>query len=76
MSQAVVEAIRGRFPEAVVSTHSWRGDDTVVVKREHLVDVCAFIMLRIGDCRLEQLLQYRGGTLLAKGQRIDGPLHR
>ncbi|MGM0578012.1 MAG: NADH-quinone oxidoreductase subunit C [Myxococcota bacterium] len=43
MSQAVVDAIKARFPDAVVSDHAWRGDDTVVVKRERLVEICRFL---------------------------------
>ncbi|TNF23910.1 MAG: NADH-quinone oxidoreductase subunit C [Deltaproteobacteria bacterium] len=43
MSQKVVEAIQGRFPDAIVSTHALRGDDTVVLKREYLVEVCRFL---------------------------------
>lgn len=43
MSQAVVAAIKERFGDAVVSTHQWRGDDTVVVKRDRLVEVARFL---------------------------------
>ena len=43
MSTAVAQAIRERFPDAVVSEHAWRGDDTVVLKREYLVEVCRFL---------------------------------
>ena len=43
MSQAVVEAIKARFPDAVTSSHAWRGDDTVVLRRERLVEVCRFL---------------------------------
>ena len=43
MSQKAVEAIQERFPDAVVSTHALRGDDTVVLKREYLVEVCRFL---------------------------------
>lgn len=43
MSQSVVEAIQARFGDAVVATHAWRGDDTVVVKREALVEICQFL---------------------------------
>jgi len=43
MSQSVVDAIQARFPDAVVSTHAWRGDDTVVVKKAQLVEVCRFL---------------------------------
>ena len=43
MSQAVVDTIRAGFPDAVVATHAWRGDDTIVIHREHLVDICRFL---------------------------------
>ncbi|MFO0750405.1 MAG: NADH-quinone oxidoreductase subunit C [Myxococcota bacterium] len=43
MSQAIVDAVKARFPDAVVSTHAWRGDDTIVVRKEHLVEVCRFL---------------------------------
>ena len=43
MSQAVLEAIQAKFPDAVVRTHAWRGDDTAVIKAEHLVAVCRFL---------------------------------
>ena len=43
MSQAVVAAVKARFPEAVVSDHAWRGDDTLVLRKEHLVAVARFL---------------------------------
>ncbi len=43
MAQAVVDAIVARFPEAVVSSHALHGDETVVVRAEHLLDVCRFL---------------------------------
>ncbi len=43
MSKLVVQAIQRRFPDAIVSTHDWRGDETVVLERERLVEVCRFL---------------------------------
>ncbi len=43
MSQAALQAIIARFPKAVVSSHDWRGDDTVVLRRERLVEVARFL---------------------------------
>lgn len=43
MSHKVVEAILDRFPDAVVSTHALHGDDTVVLRREYLLEVCRFL---------------------------------
>lgn len=43
MSQAVVDAIQEAFPKGVVSTHAWRGDETVVVTADQLVAICTFL---------------------------------
>ncbi len=43
MSQALVDLVREKHPDAVVSSHSCRGDEVVVVKREHLVRVVGFL---------------------------------
>ena len=43
MSQALVDLVREKHPDAVVSSHSTRGDEVVVVKREHLVEVVRFL---------------------------------
>ena len=43
MSQAVVDAIRARFPDGVIHDHAWRGDETVVVARDALVDIATFL---------------------------------
>ena len=32
-----------RFPGSILETHSHRGDDTAVVKKEDIVDVCTFL---------------------------------
>jgi NADH-quinone oxidoreductase subunit C len=37
------ERVRGRLPEAVVSSQVFRGEHTVVVKRESIVDVLTFL---------------------------------
>jgi len=43
MSQALVELVREKFPEAVNSSHSHRGDEVITVKRENLVEVIGFL---------------------------------
>ena len=43
MSQALVDLVREKFPAAVASSHSHRGDEVVVVKREGLVEVISFL---------------------------------
>ena len=44
MAQAFIDLVREKFPDAVVSSHTDKGgDDVVVVKREHLVEVIGFL---------------------------------
>ena len=40
---ALIAAVTERLPEAVVSSHSWRGDATLVLRPEHLVQTARFI---------------------------------
>ena len=39
----VIEPVRQRFPDAVAASHTYRGDATVVLRREFLVDVARFL---------------------------------
>jgi len=43
MAEHVVTAVKARFPDAVVSDHAWRGDETIVVSRERLLEVLLFL---------------------------------
>jgi NADH-quinone oxidoreductase subunit C len=43
MSQALVDLVREKFPEAVTSSQSQRGDEVVTVRREDLVKVIEFL---------------------------------
>lgn len=39
MPSALIQAVRDRFPQAVKSSHTYRGDATVILSREFLFDV-------------------------------------
>jgi NADH-quinone oxidoreductase subunit C len=41
--QNTLEILKGKFPQYVESSHSFRGDDTAVVKREGLKEICSFL---------------------------------
>jgi len=43
MSQALIDLVREKFPEAVVGSHTHRGDEVATVKRENLVEVAGFL---------------------------------
>ena len=39
----LIEAVRQRYPEAVVSFHAFRGDATIVLRRSFLLEVAGFL---------------------------------
>lgn len=43
MSQAVLDALEARFPEAVQQTWSERGDEVARIRREAIVEVCRWL---------------------------------
>ena len=40
---SVIESVKDRFPEAVSASHTYRGDETVVLARESLFEVAEFL---------------------------------
>jgi NADH-quinone oxidoreductase subunit C len=40
---SLIELVTDRFPDAVLSSHNWRGDETVVLRRESLLEVARFL---------------------------------
>jgi NADH-quinone oxidoreductase subunit C len=44
MSQKILDRLVEKFPDAVLSTASFRGDETAVVKRERILDVLRFLV--------------------------------
>src|SRR5438132_8571448 len=43
MSQALIELVREKFPDAVISSAAEKGDDSMVVKPEALAEVVRFL---------------------------------
>lgn len=35
--------LKDRFGDIIIDSHSFRGDDTVVIKKQHILDVCGFL---------------------------------
>jgi NADH-quinone oxidoreductase subunit C len=42
-TSSLIEIVAGRFPEAVLSSHAYRGDETVVLRPEFLLHVARFL---------------------------------
>jgi NADH-quinone oxidoreductase subunit C len=43
MSEAVVNAVQSKFDAEVIETHAQHGDDTLVLKRDKLVQICRYL---------------------------------
>ncbi len=42
-NSSLIESVRNRFPTAVSASHTYRGDETVVLRREFLLEVARFL---------------------------------
>jgi NADH-quinone oxidoreductase subunit C len=42
-ANVTLKKLSNRFPDSVVETHSYRGDDTAVVKKEDILQICKFL---------------------------------
>jgi len=42
-TSSLIELVKERFPEAVSASHTYRGDETVVLRREFLFEVARFL---------------------------------
>jgi NADH-quinone oxidoreductase subunit C len=38
-----ISKLTSRFPESIIETHAYRGDDTAVVRKEELLEICQFL---------------------------------
>ena len=87
MSQALVDLLREKFPDAVLSSNSHRGDEVVVVPREKVVEIIAFLRNDEPDLKLLRdivavdLLTYKtemtgGGSLSSNEVSSYAKTHR
>jgi NADH-quinone oxidoreductase subunit C len=70
MSQALVDLLREKLPEAISSSLSSKGDEIVVVPREKLVEVITF--LRNDEPQMKLLRQIAGVDLLTYKTEMTG----
>lgn len=67
-----VEGLRARFPEMVLGVEEFRGETTVTVKSERIVEVCTFLR-DDPDLKYDQLTFVSAVDNLARnGQSVDG----
>lgn len=62
--QAAVDKLKAKFGEAVLATSEFRGETTVVVRKEDIVAICAFLKGELGFNFLTDLcgVDYLGQT--------------
>ena len=42
-ASVTLKKLTERFPDSIIETHSHRGNDTVVVKKEDILDICTYL---------------------------------
>ena len=71
MSQALVDLVREKFPEAVTASQSHRGDEVATVRREDLVKVMA-LLRNDPQADMKLLRQIAGVDLLTYKSEMSG----
>jgi len=87
MAQALVDLVREKFPDAVISSAAEKGDDSIVVERERIADILSFLksdpaaeMKLLSDmCAVDMLTfhsEMTGGDSLASTEVTEYALER
>ncbi len=74
MSGALLESVRRRFPDAVVSSHTQCGDETVLVHRESLRELMSFLRDEPGAA-MNMLVDVTCVDYLGQDQRFEVVYH-
>jgi NADH-quinone oxidoreductase subunit C len=70
----VLRKLAEKFGDAIVSTHSGFGDDTAVVRREKIVEICTFLR-DDPDLRFEFAMDLTGVDYLGEVPRFEVVYH-
>ena len=71
---SVLDKIKSKFGDDIVETHSFRGDDTVVIKKEKLTQLCTFLK-EDKECDFDYLLDVCGADYLPREPRFEVVYH-
>ncbi len=71
---SVIDKIKEKFGDAIVDSHSFRGDDTIVVKKESLKEICTFLK-EDKDCVFDYLLDVCGADYMPREPRFEVVYH-
>lgn len=74
MATSVVEKLQARFGDAVLETADFRGDDTAVVRRERISEVCRWLKETPG-CEFNFFMDLGGVDYPVRAERFDVVYH-
>jgi len=72
MNQQLIRTIKEKFPEYVTDTHAFRGDETVVIKREALLEVAGYLR---DELSFEFLMDLTAVDYPGRGERFEMVYH-
>lgn len=70
----ITDKIKKKFGDSVVDTHSFRGDETVVVKKESIKEICTFLR-DDKELNFDYLLDVCGVDYLPREPRFEVVYH-
>lgn len=70
----VIEKIKKKFGNAVIDSHSFRGDDTIIIRKESLKEICSFLK-DDRELDFDYLLDVCGVDYLPKEPRFEVVYH-
>jgi len=72
MTSYLLETIKNKFPDDVLETHAFRGDETVILKKEALLKTAAFLKDELG---FDFLMDLAGADYLPREPRFELVCH-
>lgn len=74
MSTFLIEQVQHQFPDAVVETSHFRGDDTVIVQRERIVEMCRWLKATPA-CDMNMMMDLCGVDYPGRAERFEVVYH-
>ncbi|OGR70011.1 MAG: NADH dehydrogenase [Elusimicrobia bacterium GWC2_63_65] len=72
MTSYLLETLKSKFPDAVLETHAFRGDETALVGKEDLLRVAAFLRDELG---FDMLMDLTAADYLPRDPRFELVCH-
>lgn len=70
----IIETVKAKFGDALLSSHSFRGDHTIVIKKEKLLEICTYLK-KDASLDFDYLLDVCGVDYLPREPRFEVVYH-